>query len=115
LFYEKPCPSPYSPRWQVVVRRENHGEAIVSAWGDSAEDATKRAHVAAAADALYAYAKAESLLEQLADADTDNVTALRQAYREHVRSMGWNGEGHIDAFLRTYRAAALAQAEGRNP
>jgi hypothetical protein len=64
---------------------------------------------------LYAYAKAFELLHAWINVpdDEDDAPALDK-YSQHLVSMGMGVSEDADEFLETYRAAALAQAEGRN-
>ena len=68
------------------------------------------------APSLYAYAKAFELLHAWINVpdDEDDAPALDK-YSQHLVSMGMGVSEDADEFLETYRAAALAQAEGRNP
>lgn len=81
------------------------------------------ARLIAAAPSLYAYAKAEALRKELANAvlaeldENTNVApgtgdAAEQVYRSHLATMGWDGKEYPSDFLATYRATALTLAEG---
>lgn len=101
LYFDKPCPqAPFSSRWAVCIRREERGQIIMSVNGDSAEDATKRAHIASAAHSLYAACK----------------EALTQF--EYLQSLGLSLDGiylGLDAELKSRcdeLRTALALAEG---
>lgn len=73
------------------------------------------ARVLAAAKRLYAYAKAEALFFAWMTAiGEDEYEAAQNAYMEHVVSLGWHDGSDAGGFLNKLRAAALAQAEGRN-
>jgi hypothetical protein len=74
---------------------------------DAARDA--RASLLASAPSLYAYAKAQDLFERGMGNDDFG------AFLNHLRSLGWDGTSGSGSFLHSLRAAALAQAEGRNP
>jgi hypothetical protein len=91
---------------------------------DAARDA--RASLLASAPSLYAYAKAVQIRKALSDALIDELTAdsrkpsdasnaASEAFQSHLAAMGWDRKQFAGDFLETYRAAALAQAEGRNP
>jgi len=84
------------------------------------------ARLIAAAPSLYAYAKAVQIRKALSDALIDELTAdsrkpsdasnaASEAFQSHLAAMGWDRKQFAGDFLETYRAAALAQAEGRNP
>ena len=68
-----------------------------------------------ALSSLYAYAKADELLSKFewAEIESEKGRVAKGEFEAQLRSMGWDGDGSRLAFLQTYRAAALAQAEGK--
>lgn len=116
-----PGPSHYPGEYRVsrgaggepfAIEGKSRTLALVKTCGDHTE---ANANLFAASARLYAYAKAVELRDAWIEMDDDETDSGRKAYHAHLLSMGWNESEFLSNFLATYRAAALAQAEGRNP
>ncbi len=125
-------PGPWAVKWDYnVFAGERH---VASAGGHTSNRDSERvvsenianARLIAASPSLYAYAKAVQIRKALSDALIDELTAdsrkpsdasnaASEAFQSHLAAMGWDRKQFAGDFLETYRAAALAQAEGRNP
>lgn len=104
---------------------DDAGDTIALIRGDGVVDSIRdgNANLVKSAPSLYAYAKAEALRKELANAvlaeldENTNVApgtgdAAERVYRSHLATMGWDGKEYPSDFLVTYRATALALAEG---
>jgi hypothetical protein len=102
---------------EIVIRPTSDDCAAVavlpSKW--STNENEDYARLFCAAPNLHAYAKAEELRERYFNMKRgDDVASAQKAFRDQLASMGYGPE-HCDdfvTFLATYRAAALAKAEG---
>ena len=84
-------------------------------YGRTAAEALRRGKLIAATPSLYAYARADELLSKFewAEIESEKGRVAKGEFEAQLRSMGWDGDGSRLAFLQTYRAAALAKAEGK--
>jgi hypothetical protein len=110
----------------TVYDGHNYAEEIAGERTHDTVTAVSNAHIVAGSPSLYAYAKAVQIRKALSDALIDELTAdsrkpsdasnaASEAFQSHLAAMGWDRKQFAGDFLETYRAAALAQAEGRNP
>jgi hypothetical protein len=105
--------------WQIVshdrfhrlVNRENTQQFDLL----YIDDAARLYQVLNAFASLHAYAKAEELRERwLSSAGEagESWETAKQTFLRYITSLGWDEKLNIGYFLATYRASALAKAEG---